>query len=255
MINSEKSKNKLPEFQIKLKNQTNIKMCEPFRIECLRLAKLAEKYKEKISELYNTIAKCVIREECSVDGESLFRGFYHPSPIFDIVVGNCNRGRLLKRITKKSRVTFKYGFDKSNRLVIVESMFNLSNKIREFIIYNENTALGIGFDSENSICYLCEEVFENNKIMHLIRASYCAHENRISTLHKEDYIYDKYGLKIADIYMYYPDLPLVDHLHFDFQHDEEGYLSKYTSISFEGSVFQRSAWTGHEFEVKVKRKI
>lgn len=57
-----------------------------------------------------------------VGGLNLYRGYYNPSPILDLVVGNCSRGRL----TKKYNVNvddYLYGFDHDNNLIFVAGIY------------------------------------------------------------------------------------------------------------------------------------
>ena len=48
----------------------------------------------------------------------LTRGYLCSSPIYDIVTGNCSRGKIIKRISKLKKITYEYGFDKNNNLII-----------------------------------------------------------------------------------------------------------------------------------------
>lgn len=251
--------NNLPKYLLDIRKShetlENIEICKPFQRECLRFAALAEEYKDTAAELYNNAEKSIVREECAVRGEVLHRGYYHPSPIFDIVIGRCNRGNLLKRINKRSKITFRYGFDESNRLVVVKNCSNSINEQKELIIYSDNTVLGISIDSDGTIYYLCEEVYDNDKLIELTRAAYCNHSNEISDLHKEKYLYDSFGLKTADMYMYNPNILLLRHIQFNFQHDEEGYLSKYTCVEFDSKNANDSSANDYWYDVYDKRKV
>ncbi|MBE6948822.1 MAG: hypothetical protein E7456_03145 [Ruminococcaceae bacterium] len=251
--------NDLPKYlqDIRRTNETpeNLKTCEPFQLECLRFLSIAEKHKDTAVDLYNNAENSVIREECAIRGEVLHRGYYHPSPIIDIVIGRCDRGNLLKRITKRSKITFKYGFDESGRLVVIKSYSELPNQSKEVIIHNENTVLGISIGDDGTIDYLCEEVYENGKLIELTRASYFNHSNKISDLHKEKYLYDSFGLKTTDMYMYSPDILLLQHIQFNFTHDEEGYLSKYNCVEFNSKNVNTSSANDYWYDVYDKRKI
>lgn len=82
------------------------------REECERLKALAAPYADKKEELAREISDSIVREEQAVGGETLHRGFYYPSPVYDIVVGNVHRGNVLKRVTSRSKVIWRYGFEK-----------------------------------------------------------------------------------------------------------------------------------------------
>ena len=53
---------------------------------------------------YDKFLEDAQRAVCSIEygrgGELFHRGYYFPSPFFDLVVGNANRGRLVKRPRK-----------------------------------------------------------------------------------------------------------------------------------------------------------
>lgn len=55
------------------------------------------KFKDKYSCLQDTAVKGIIRFEYAKGGESIHRGYYCPSLVYDLVVGNVKRGRLYKR--------------------------------------------------------------------------------------------------------------------------------------------------------------
>ncbi|MDF1494828.1 hypothetical protein [Caproiciproducens sp. CPB-2] len=239
--------NSLEEY---LKSSKNIKICEPFQRECQRFTKIAEEYKNKASCLCNLAEEKVVREEYSVKGEVLHRGYYSPSPIIDIVIGNCNRGKLLKRLTTSSKVVFSYGFDRLNRLILVKNKTDDSISTTEVIEYYQNIALGITFSPDFLITQICEEIYEDNKIMFLSQASFAA-GSRIFNLHHEAFTYGSLGIRSSDFYIYNPDMPLLQHQQYHFQHDDEGYLSKYTVTEFQGE----SVWEDHVFDVRIKRKI
>lgn len=241
----------LRSFRKSQETPKNLRICEPFESECLRFVALAEAYEDKINELILSAEKSVVRKEYAVRGEGLHRGYYHPSPIFDVVVGRCNRGNLLKRITKRSKITYEYGFDESNKLVLVKTFNELSNSSNEVIIYRDNLAFGLSFSNEGRIDYLCEEVYTDGKLTELTHAIYYDWKKGISSLHKETYKYDSSGLKTADMYIYTSDILLLEHSQFNFAHDDHGFLSKYTCIDFKGDAPEST----NEYDVYIKRKV
>ena len=122
-------------FKEYVNSAENIKICEKFRDECQRFAKLKKEYNDAADFLNYQFAKKVVREEYGSGGETLDRGFYFPNPVFDIVIGNSNRGKLLKRITKKSKISFSYGYDISGKLIVVNQWVDGQLATKEYLIY------------------------------------------------------------------------------------------------------------------------
>ncbi len=247
--------NDLKDFKKRINSSKNKAMCEKFRLECRRFEKIAEEYENAELYLCDQFQNRVVKETYSINGRELHRGYYSPSPVFDVVIGNCNRGKLLKRLTKKSNVAFNYGFDESDRLIVVKNFFDESITATEFIIYNNNIATGITFSSDHLITNLCEEIYENRKLKFLSQADFFPENHSIFNLHQESYTYDVSGIKTADIYMYDPQFPLLQHQQYHFKHDADGYLSEYTVTSFDGETPQKSVWDNHIFNVDIKRKV
>lgn len=71
--------------------------------ECDRINKKVEILKEKYIDLYDSYSKQVVRYEVGVGGELMHRGYYCPSLVEDIIVGNAKRGRIAKRITSRTK--------------------------------------------------------------------------------------------------------------------------------------------------------
>jgi hypothetical protein len=55
--------------------------------------------------------------------------------------------------------------------------------------------------------------------------------------------------------MYNPEIPLLQHQQYHFEHDAGGYLSKYTVIEFDGQTAKKSVWDDHLFDVKIRRNV
>ena len=57
--------------------------------------------KDNYQNVFDQIDKTVVRREQSSGGECMHRGYYCPSIIEDIVIGNIKRGRLIKKLSKR----------------------------------------------------------------------------------------------------------------------------------------------------------
>ncbi len=121
-------------------------MIYEYKYYCKKFEDIIKEKTDKLKNTYVTAMKKVVREEfCS--GSDLFLGFYCPSPVFDLIVGNTHRGKILKRITKRSVISHKYGFDIDGKILIIDDFNNNTNCIYEY----ENDVVII-------ICYTNEEI-------------------------------------------------------------------------------------------------
>ena len=92
---------------------------------------------------YDKFLEDVQRAVCSIEygrgGELFHRGYYLPSPFFDLVVGNANRGRLVKRPRKGAVYDYIYYKDQAGNLIMVDKYSGNTDAdkelyYREFII-------------------------------------------------------------------------------------------------------------------------
>lgn len=87
---------------------------QAFKHKCKLLYTLANSFRNKYDELYIYVAnELSYKEEC-IQSRALSRGYYHPNPITEMIIGGCKRGKLSKRAKKPC---FEYWFDNKNRLI------------------------------------------------------------------------------------------------------------------------------------------
>lgn len=225
---------------------------KPFILECQRISDIATQYKDKCQFYFEELCHKVVREEYSVGGEVLHRGYYCPSPIYDIVVGNANRGKLLKRQTSRSNPTYKYGFDMNDNLITISQSYN-----NEFIIWNGETEIGISFSKDFGIEHISECFYNGRQIQSYVFCLYNQNENHIVQYQRENYEYSEFGLKTADFMNFFENEkpPILQHDKYHFQHDNEGFLSKYTVVEYDGDSIKDSVWKNHVFDVNIERKV
>lgn len=202
--------------------------------------------------------KQVNRYEYGVGGEVLQRGYYCPSPIIDIVVGNCNRGRIVKRMTEKAKknISFEYGFQ-DDKLLFVKRIGESSIYEYEYISYHDNKQIGYTFDAEMDLITISECIFNNDKLISyfVVHLTNLYDENCIYSCEKEIYEYTNGMLHSATLYTKQT-LNICDHDKYIFDHDEDGFLSSYKSIEYEKGVEKEDYyWKDHIFKVYKKRKV
>ena len=221
-----------------------------------RFQKLADSIKDPM-DLFSEAEKSVVREEyCS--GSDMFLGYYCPSLILDIVVGNVHRGRLLKRVTKRSKPTHRYGFDKDNHLRTVVEISDEDCKnidTRAVLLYEDHliTIIHIHhFEDITEIDVLAECLYDSHNKMNQYTVGLMYH-NRCNDINQEIYNYSNQGLDTVTMWKcdyllsgkqktYVPQIDT-----YRFQHDEEGVIAAYETV---GNDF----WEGTIFEVPEKKR-
>lgn len=163
----------------------------------------------------------VVRREYSKGGESIYRGYYCPSKIADIVVGNVKRGRLLKRV-KGSNPTYCYGFDENDKII---SAKKICTDEYEFIYYKGNEQIGVKFRRDAMSIAISK--FENDKIVSYELFHYDGSNRTIWEYQKEIYQYSyERMLVIWEFYNKFPHKSFFERTTYDFS-IKEGLLSNY----------------------------
>jgi len=86
-------------------------------------------------------------------GESVQRGFYSPLLYETMTIGGYNRGKLLKRVTYKSKVNYKYGFVDDKLVVSLKyDANNCEPHTYEYIEHRMDIEIGIEFAINRGGC-------------------------------------------------------------------------------------------------------
>jgi len=81
---------------------------------------LQKEYRNSFHDLNKDIDSKVCRREYAKGGATLHRGYYSPSAA-DLTVGNCSRGRLLKKPPENNNYDYEYLFDNHDKLICVRN--------------------------------------------------------------------------------------------------------------------------------------
>lgn len=236
-------------FEESSNNEINLLQKE-LSVECKRFTDTANKYKNLIKSMYNSMLSEIVRKEYSVGGELIARGYYCPSPISDIIASNCNRGKILKRVTTRSKPSYEYCFDKNNRLLVVN--FCHSNTVEILDYVDNDTVIGITFlpSSECAIISIVECIFlRDGRISSYIRAHSSYNDCVIDELEKEIYVYNSEGLYSAEVmhYLHQESTGTINYSKYRFKHNVDGYLEEY--------IDDKSSAKDDIYKVFVKRKV
>lgn len=235
---------------------TDVDVIKRFKEYSSRFQKISDSIKNPI-DLFIEAEKTVVREAfCS--GSDMFLGYYSPSLVFDVVVGNVHRGRLLKRATKRTKPTHRYGFDKDNRLRTVVEIpdaegMNIDN--RAVLLYEGNSITIIHihhFEEMTEIDVLAECLYDHKDRLSQYTMGLMYH-NRCNDITQEIYNYSDDGLDRVTMWKcdYLPGgklktyVPQIDT--YRFHHDSDGYITSYETV---GNDF----WDDTVFEISEKKR-
>lgn len=196
-------------------------------------------------------------EQYSRGGETLHRGYYCPSMVYDIIIGGANRGKLLKRFKKPP--TYSYGFDGNGNLVAAK---NNDTKAEEVITRHGETEVGITFEglAENGVSCISLAEYRSGKIYSYVCCNCDIYAQTVSSVYGEVYEY-RHGVLHRVFYCMSggrvrsysketaPDWERdFDRFLVEFEHDTEGYLKSYRYID-------PQAYAGQTFPVLLKRRV
>jgi hypothetical protein len=238
-----------PEFQAN---------CQRFSQECARLEIVAKELYARREQLQIECHQNTVRKEYAF-GSTLHRGFYCPSPTYDLIVGNTKRGRRLKKFSATLSPSHEYGFSADGKLLYCKWLTKGSVVMTEYLEYSENVVHGILLSNDGYISTVTEETYANGKLIQYLYALCRTSDNSFfcQDISCEEYEYDEDGL--CSCAMHTLTLPLQDPPDFlkelilpfmrqpiyrgDFYRFErkDGYLSAYTSGQ-------------HTYRINVRRK-
>ncbi len=232
----------------------NEEIIELYKQYCNRFQQYANQYKDKFESVFDKALENVVREELCA-GSDMTLGYYCPSPVKDLLVGNVHRGKILKRITKRSKPDIKYGFTEDGKMAVFvdlppEGCTNYD--VRGFVLYDKNIVTHLCFrkleDSSEPEWISQAEYDPTGRIVSYTLGLFFNgyHCNEIS---QEIYTYSDEGMKSVIMWNYLSAncISIDSYL---LHHDSEGYLTGFESLD---SDF----WKGHIFEIapSKRRKI
>lgn len=227
-------------------------LCLKHQADCRRLVRIGQEHLESIRR--SDISHPAERLEYAINGD-MHRGFYCPSPVLDLIIGNIHRGRILKRVTARSKITHRYGLDAENNLVYAEALEDGEVLSTEYLFTRDNCRMGVTVLSNGDLAAISEEIFENQK---LARYSYLSvypdHDGYFcANLHVETYEYDELGLCSCKREDFQPYVNVLDIHRYDFTR-KDGNLFAFTAKDFPLEETDPRQADSLVYLVKAKRK-
>lgn len=100
------------------------------------------------------------KTEYAVNSRYLHRGFYCPSPVHRYVVSNSRKGKILKRLTKRSQVTHLYKYNTEGNIYYIEYYIGDYLNAREYIVWEDNIRYGYIFNHSRELSAVSAEIYE-----------------------------------------------------------------------------------------------
>lgn len=209
-------------------------------------------------------------EYCSGVKGGVWRGYYNPSPISDIVVGNANRGRRVMHPRKGCYYRYRYSFDANGKLLVAEDYSEALGKPQPVIYFDERRRLCLAEDNSEQAAVsepilwqkeflICEgrrviapeydivftpelgtisvcDYDEQGRILRYDRLHWGLQKPvKYQKLSSEVYEYGENGLlEFAYWGRSFADIIEVDKYHFN--HDDEGWIVSYDFFRKDGSL-------------------
>lgn len=201
----------------------------------------AKTYKNTFESEFDKAMNTVVREELS-SGSDMTLGYYCPSPVEDLIVGNVHRGKILTRITKRSKPDTKYGFNEDGKMsafVDLPPEGYTDYDVRGFVLYGKST-----------VTYICFQKYEEGIEPNWIAQAEHDEQGRIicytlglfigfecDEIEQEIYAYADEGMKNVIMWDYLSD-NCISQVIYRLHHDSEGYLMGVENLDTEGNIFE-----------------
>mgnify|MGYP004473848089 FL=1 len=236
------------------------------------LVGLFKEYCDKYDELNAKFSAVPVAkyEYCNGVKGGVWRGYYNPSPMSDIVVGNANRGRCVMHPRKGCYYRYRYSFDANGKLFVVEDYSEEFGKPKPIIYFDERRRLCFAEDNSDQAAVSEPVLWQKEFLIYevrrviapeydivltpeLVTMSVCDYDEqgrilRYDRLHWSKHDPIKYQDLSSEVYEYgenglleyaywgrsFAGITEVDKYHFN--HDDEGRIVSYDFFRKDGSL-------------------
>ena len=168
-----------------------------------------------------------VNREYSI-GSSLHRGYHHPSPIYDIIVGNTKRGRISKN-PQAAHITHCHYYNQVHELFRIDTIYQNKVSYTEWIQKNDDGIYGFTVDCNGKLAAICKEHYEEGRIISYtqVHCVYISNVYECFDYLNELYEYDAEGLHRCSFIKFAPRSAYLIHKVYEFER-KDGYLISYT---------------------------
>ena len=218
--------------------------------EELELAKkIYFEYKDSCSDFIKQAKEKSVYQKYGFGGELLHRGYFCPSLVQDLILGNANRGRILNNPSTKISTkpyTYKFGFDAKNKLTYIEN-----DMYFEFINYKSQLEIGVQVDKTMEINTLSICSYNGKQLGDYVFCLCNPFDDSILQITKEQYTYNEDEL-LVDMFLWCSKVKQHSQIVFSV---ENGYLTSYTVRELDENDRLIGYSEGYRYKVAHKRKL
>ena len=161
--------------------------------ECQGLENLAHMFLSRIPELSQAYTSETVRVEYAT-GSTLRRGFYCPSPVFELIVGNTKRGKISHRKPATAKHWHMYGFNRNNNLLWCREYYNGNASYTEHLIYENSHVYAVQAEAHSGrLSRFTDEFYEKGQLTKLMFGMFGI-DGECQELLTETYQYDNEGI-------------------------------------------------------------
>ena len=164
------------------------------------IAEIAHQYADRSASLEKAALEATATEQYSVKGESTYRGYYHPSPVEELIVTNITRGRLVKK-PPASGTYYHYRFDGDGKLIAVYRYFRKKLSSCEYLIRpTESEEYGLYFEKggEETLLVGTKTTYEDGRPTAFCSVNMPLNLNCMNSFEFQTFSYD--GDRLASVF-------------------------------------------------------
>lgn len=146
----------------------------------------------------------VVTTQLSVDAKVMPRGYFHPGPLYEWMVGGVSRGKLIRSIRRKDGVYSAHGFD-CNGNIIVTTKYRIDWNNRAFeqerVMHMQDASIGVCCTTDDMVAFrsILETVYSGNKVKTVVEF------DSMRRMFVQHYWYDEHGCTHCGYYHYEPE--------------------------------------------------
>ena len=183
---------------------------------------------QQIDRQNATTSGAFVGEETYCVGSTLHRGAYYPSPVYDLIVGNNKRGRIVRQAKNGAKITHRYLYDQENQLYQVEHIYMDRVSYTETLFRNQDEILGVTVDNQGRLAAVTREIYQDQRLRSFVILNCCDIGNGSECYDylQEDYDYDADGLCGCRFITVHPGSNYLSDDYYEFER-LDGYLTAY----------------------------
>ena len=222
-------------------------ICLHYQEEVNRLLSIGLGLLKSVHEVKDTLLEQVAVFEYGTG--AIHRGYYCPSPVIDLIVGNLKRGRIVKKAPKAG---YRYAFDAEGNMLFVDLLQQGDVEATEYLFMQNGNRYGITVNNDGELESICEEQFAQGELLRYNLATVYPEEDGYfcANLHVETYWRDAHGLKESTKAEYQPYIQNLDEYRCIFER-ANGFLRSYTCSEL---GMQEAEDSGLRYVIRMKRK-